>query len=116
MTHLELRKSGNHKIGYIVRSYTKDGRRVREYVRRATDEEIKEHTKAQHNNKKLVPVVCTYPNCNTIFKIPKKQKQKFFTSFPLRYGRVTLPYCSARCRDAHLKELKAKKTKKTPKT
>lgn len=108
MTHLELRKSGDHIIGYIIRSYTKDGLRVREYVRRATKEEINEHKKAQHNNKKLVPVVCTYPNCNKIFKIPKKQKQKFFTSFLLRYGRVTLPYCSDKCRDAHLKELNRK--------
>jgi hypothetical protein len=109
MSYLEIKRKGSKIWGYIVQAYyDEEGRKRVQYLRQATQKEIHTHLQIQKNREELVPVVCSNPECNKIFKIPKNQKRKFFTTFPLRYGRFTLPYCSSECRDAHMKVLTSK--------
>ncbi|MBC2746267.1 MAG: hypothetical protein HF975_04525 [ANME-2 cluster archaeon] len=102
MTNIQIRG----KIAYLAQDHLgPDGRQVREYIRPLDQDELREYRKSMQTRQALVPVSCCNPKCDQIILIPRDQKQKFFTTYPLRYGRFTLPYCSKKCQDDHTREL-----------
>lgn len=82
------------------------GRVTHRFLRPATEEEIETKEQADEMAKNRVPVVCSNPSCDNLIFMTRDQKKKFFTTYPLRYGRVSLPYCSSRCRELHMETLK----------
>ena len=99
------------KYYYIVEKREKNGNTVRKYIRRANSEEIETYEENKKAKEKLIKVSCSYPHCDKFIIMSRAQKQKFFTTYPMRYGRLNLPYCSKECQENHFKELQSEKSK-----
>lgn len=97
------------KYYYLVEKHGKEGRR--KYIRSATHEEIETYEENKKAKEKLIKVSCSYPHCDKFITMSRAQKQKFFTTYPMRYGRLNLPYCSKGCQETHFKELQSEKSK-----
>lgn len=102
MANIQIR--GNR--AYLAEDHlNEEGRQVRRYIRALSPEELEEYKKSRLISKAMVPVTCCNPRCNRTILMPRDQKQKFFTTYPLRYSKFTLPYCSRECQEQHTAEL-----------
>ena len=99
------------KYYYLVSDSRKDGKLKRKYIRSATQAEIETYEENKKAKEKLIKVSCAYPHCDKLIIMSRAQKQKFFTTYPMRYGRLNLPYCSKKCQETHFKELQSDKSK-----
>ena len=99
------------KYYYLVNEWKKGGKQKRKYIRAATTAEIETYEENKRAKEKLIKVSCAYPHCDKLIIMSRAQKQKFFTTYPMRYGRLNLPYCSKKCQETHFKELQSDKSK-----
>jgi len=104
-----VKKSG--KYYYIVEPYTEDGNRKFKHIRKATEEEYLNYKKATKARTKIIKVSCSYPECSNTIPMTIAQKHAFFTTYPKRYGKLALPYCSKECREKHFNDLQSEKSK-----
>jgi len=86
---------------YVVRKIFENRTWKSEILRLATHEEIEKFLNQ-------CSLICANPKCNNTIILTKDQKQKFMVTYPLRYKKLVLVYCSRKCRDEHAKELMAK--------
>lgn len=50
-------------------------------------------------------VSCSNPECSTLITISTEQKKELLTDNYLKYGKVSLIYCSKSCQDLHQSKL-----------
>jgi len=86
---------------YLVRKIFDNGTWKKDIIRLATHEEIEKFLTQ-------CSLICANPKCNNEVVLTKKQKQKFMVTYPLRYNKLVLVYCSKECRDEHAKKLATK--------
>lgn len=48
---------------------------------------------------------CSNPDCSNLFTISVKQKKVLLTENYLKYGKVSMPYCSKACQENHFMKL-----------
>ena len=93
-------KKGSIKTYYYYYEYIKlGGKWVQKYVRQATPEEVA----ATHNEDKkdIAIITCANPDCDNQIKMPRSQKRRLYTTYPLRYNRFQMVYCSEACQQIH---------------
>jgi hypothetical protein len=96
---------------YIIKQWRENGVLKRKYMRRATQDEMDTYVELKEKNKNLISVSCSYPECDNVRLMTRAQKHEFFTTYPMRYGTLHLPYCSKSCQEKHFKELQSEKSK-----
>ncbi|VVB84699.1 Uncharacterised protein [uncultured archaeon] len=90
---------------YLAQRIKKNSKWINKIIRRATPAEIKAYQSTRGLATDLAPVTCAYPECDKVVLIPRTQKRKFMTTYPLRYNRLVQVYCSQECQDNHGKLL-----------
>ena len=75
-------------------------------VRPATLEEIAASHTSKDSKKDIALMTCANPDCDKQIKIPRSQKRRFNTTYPKRYNRFQMVYCSEDCQQAHDKVLR----------
>jgi len=99
------------KYYYQIKHWVEQGVQKRKYIRSATKEEIETYEEMRKLKEQIFNVSCSYPECNNHIPMTKAQKHEFFTTYPMRYGTLHLPYCSKSCQEKHFKELQSEKSK-----
>ena len=75
-------------------------------IRKATHEEARASNSRKDNNNDITYMSCANPECDNLIKILRSPKPKFNTTYPLRYKRYQMIYCSEVCQQEHDKILK----------
>lgn len=88
---------------YYYENIKRDGKWVQKYVRQATPEEIAVSRNEAKND--IATITCANPDCDKQIKMPRSQKRRLNTTYPLRYNRFQMVYCSEECQQMHDKEL-----------
>lgn len=97
-------KSGHTKTyHYYYENVKRDGKWVQKYIRRATPEEIAVSRKDDKSD--IAIITCANPDCDNQIKMPRSQKRRLNTTYPLRYDRFQMVYCSEACQQMHDKAL-----------
>ena len=90
---------------YYCERVKRNGKWTNKYIRKATAEEIAASNISKNAKKDMAFITCSNPECDRQLKIPRSQKRRFNTTYPLRYKRVLMLYCSRDCQMAHNKVL-----------
>ena len=94
-----------HTQYYYCENIKRDGTWKQIIIRKATAEEIAASNISKNAKKDMAFITCSNPECDRQLKIPRSQKRRFNTTYPLRYKRVLMLYCSRDCQIAHNKVL-----------
>lgn len=90
---------------YYCENRTRNGKRTQVVIRNATPEEIAVTRDKNRGSKDTALIICANPECDNQIKIPRSQKRRFNTTYPLRYNRFQMIYCSKECQQMHEKAL-----------
>ena len=103
----KVRKSNGitHINYYYCERVKRDGIWKQIIRRKATAEEIAASNISKNAKKDIALMTCSNPDCDRQLKIPRSQKRRFNTTYPLRYNRMLMVYCSKDCQQLHDKVL-----------
>lgn len=102
-------KPGTNKhYYYVYDAVIKNKKRVEIFVRNATIDEIKAYLSDRTRDDNLTFMVCDNPFCENTFRVTKQEKIQFNLIDPRDKKKLEFQYCSAKCREDHGEQLRAK--------